>query len=116
MSRGLIRVGSVPLKSLEDGAMVRLDHPPFHVLVAMVDGVPCAIEDACNHAGASLSAGERSGALVECPMHGYLFDLATGRLVAPQGLCADQRVLLARLVGDVVEVWDPGGPIPIFGW
>jgi nitrite reductase/ring-hydroxylating ferredoxin subunit len=95
--------------------MVRLEYPPFHVLVSLVDGVPRAIEDACNHAGASLSEGERRGCLVECPMHGYLFDLGTGELVAPSGLCADQRALDARLVGGDVEVWDPGMEVSILG-
>jgi len=47
--------------------MLRLEYPPFHVLVALVGTTPCAIEDACNHAGASLSEGERRGACVICP-------------------------------------------------
>ena len=95
--------------------MERLDWPPFHVLVAIVDGVPCAIEDACNHAGASLAEGDRKGACVSCPMHGYLFDLHTGRLVEPRGLCDDQRVYVARFDGDDVVVWDPGPPVTIIG-
>jgi nitrite reductase/ring-hydroxylating ferredoxin subunit len=115
LSHPPVRVGSVPLRALEGGAMVRLEHPPFHVLVSLVDGAPRAIEDACNHAGASLSEGERRGGLVECPMHGYLFDLGTGQLVAPPGLCADQRTLETRLVGEDVEVWDPGLTVPILG-
>jgi nitrite reductase/ring-hydroxylating ferredoxin subunit len=115
LSHARVRVGTVPLRALEGGAMVRLEHPPFHVLVSLVEGVPRAIEDACNHAGASLSEGERRGCLVECPMHGYLFDLGTGQLVAPPGLCADQRILEARLVGHDVEVWDPGVGVPILG-
>ncbi len=108
-------VGRVPLRDLEGGALVRLEYPPFHVLVALVGGRPCAIEDACNHAGASLSEGARCGDLVECPMHGYLFDLASGRLVTPQGLCADQRLLVARLVGEDVEVSEATAPVLIVG-
>jgi nitrite reductase/ring-hydroxylating ferredoxin subunit len=95
--------------------MQRLEHPPFHVLVALVDGIPCAIEDACNHAGASLSEGERSGGCVACPMHGYIFELASGRLVAPRGLCDDQRCFVACVVGDDVVVWDPGAEVSILG-
>lgn len=95
--------------------MLRLDYPPFHVLVALVDGNPCAIEDACNHAGASLSEGHRQGGCVSCPMHGYIFELATGRLAAPQGLCDDQRVFVARIIGEDVVVWDPGSETTIVG-
>jgi nitrite reductase/ring-hydroxylating ferredoxin subunit len=106
-------VGRVARTCLADGAMVRLVWPPFHVLVALVDGMPCAIEDACNHAGASLSEGERQGTCVSCPMHGYLFDLSTGRLVEPRGLCDDQRRLVAAFEGDDVVVWDPGAGVAI---
>jgi nitrite reductase/ring-hydroxylating ferredoxin subunit len=95
--------------------MVRLDYPPFHVLVARVGGAACAIEDACNHAGASLSEGEREGDCVSCPMHGYVFELATGRLVVPQGLCGDQRRFAASVTGGDVTVWDPGLGTSIVG-
>jgi len=108
-------VGRVARASLEDGAMVRLDWPPFHVLVALVDGVPVALEDACNHAGASLAEGDRKGGCVSCPMHGYVFDLRTGHLVEPRGLCDDQRTFVARIEGDDVVVWDPGAGVSIVG-
>jgi nitrite reductase/ring-hydroxylating ferredoxin subunit len=108
-------VGRVARERLAGGAMVRLAWPPFHVLVALVDDAPCAIEDACNHAGASLSEGEREGGCVTCPMHGYVFELSTGRLVLPRGLCDDQRTLVARLEGGDVVVWDPGAAVTIRG-
>jgi len=95
--------------------MVRLDDPPFHVLVALVDGRPVAIEDACNHAGASLSEGARQGNCVLCPMHGYIFELSTGKLLQPQGLCGDQRTFIARREGDRVVVWDAGVGVVVSG-
>jgi nitrite reductase/ring-hydroxylating ferredoxin subunit len=79
----------------------------------MVEGKPCAIEDACNHAGASLSEGDRQSDCIACPMHGYVFEIATGRLVQPHGLCSDQRLFVARLEGDDVTVWDPGAGVQI---
>ena len=94
---------------------MRLPYPPFDVLVTLVDGVPHAIEDACNHAGASLSEGELRDGCVVCPMHGYFFELATGRLIHPAGLCADQRLYVARLDGEDVVVWDPGPGVQIIG-
>lgn len=108
-------VGRVPRSLLEEGRFVRLAYPPFDVLVTLVSGEPCAIEDACNHAGASLSEGERHGDCVACPMHGYVFEIATGRLVQPRGLCDDQRRFVARLEGDDVTVWDPGTGVQILG-
>jgi nitrite reductase (NADH) small subunit len=108
-------VGRVSRARLEGGAFVRLEYPPFDVLVSLVEGVPVAIEDACNHAGASLAEGERHGNCVSCPMHGYLFDLASGRLVQPRGLCDDQRRFVAALDGPDVTVWDPGAGVQIIG-
>lgn len=76
------------------------------MLVALVDGVPYAIEDACNHAGASLAEGPRDGDRVVCPMHGYVFSLRTGELIAPRGLCDRQRTFVTTTEGEDVLVWD----------
>jgi nitrite reductase/ring-hydroxylating ferredoxin subunit len=100
-------VGRVPKKSLEGGAMVRLEYPPFHVLVAMVGRSYYAIENACNHAGAPLCEGYREDEKVACPMHGYIFDLRTGKLIQPEELCEDQRTFVCEVQGDDVAVYDP---------
>ena len=102
-------VGRVPCARVAAGELVRIPYPPFDILVSLVDGSPCAIEDACNHAGASLAEGERdeTGKCVVCPVHAYVFDLATGACVAPKGLCDDQRHYMARVVGEEIVVYDP---------
>jgi nitrite reductase/ring-hydroxylating ferredoxin subunit len=103
-------VGKVKLRDIRGGELVRMEYPPFDVLVTMGVSGPVAIEDACNHAGASLSAGTRSSMRTDCvicPMHGYVFDLRDGHLVVPQGMCDDQRTFVAEIVGDEVIVWDP---------
>jgi nitrite reductase/ring-hydroxylating ferredoxin subunit len=100
-------VGRVQKKKLEEVEMVVLDYPPFDVLVSKVGAAYYAIEDACNHAGASLADGGRSGDCVVCPMHGYVFDLRSGRLIQPAGLCDDQRAFVCEVQGDEVVVWDP---------
>jgi nitrite reductase/ring-hydroxylating ferredoxin subunit len=99
-------VGRVPLAELKEKGLVRLDYPPFDVLVAWAEGEPYAIEDACNHAGASLAEGWLEGSCVICPMHAYVFELATGKLVRPRGLCGDQRTYDTRIEGDEVVVYD----------
>jgi nitrite reductase/ring-hydroxylating ferredoxin subunit len=109
-------VGRVPREKLEFGALVRLDDPPYNVLVALIDDEPFAIEDACSHAGASLSEGHRHGTSVICPMHGYVFDLRTGALVEPRGLCGDQRRFVARFDCEDVVVWDPGPTVSVVGY
>jgi nitrite reductase/ring-hydroxylating ferredoxin subunit len=100
-------VGRVARARLVSGELVRLDYPPWHVLVSWVEGKPTAIEDACNHAGASLAEGVRDGDRVVCPLHGYVFELRSGELVAPRGLCENQRTFVAEIDGDDVVVYDP---------
>jgi 3-phenylpropionate/trans-cinnamate dioxygenase ferredoxin subunit len=100
-------VGRVPKRALEGGAMVCLNYPPFHVLVAKVGPQYCAIENACNHAGAPLSEGHREHDRIACPMHGYVFDLRTGKLIQPEELCEDQRPFVCDVEGDEVVVYDP---------
>jgi 3-phenylpropionate/trans-cinnamate dioxygenase ferredoxin subunit len=100
------RVAEVPLAELQQKGLVRLEHPPFDILVAWVDGEVFALEDACNHAGASLAEGWLEDECVVCPMHAYVFELRTGRLARPKGLCGDQRTFDARIEGDQVVVYD----------
>jgi nitrite reductase/ring-hydroxylating ferredoxin subunit len=102
-------VGRLPRATLDAQKLVRVKYPPYDVLVTLVDGEPCAVEDACNHAGASLAEGEldESGKCIVCPMHAYVFELKTGRCVAPVGLCDDQRTFVTRVEGDDVAIYDP---------
>lgn len=99
-------VGRVPVERVLREGLVRLEYPPYDVCVALVAGQPYAIEDGCNHAGASLAEGTRDADTVTCPMHGYVFSLRTGTLVAPAGLCGDQRRFLARIDGEEIVVED----------
>ncbi len=94
------------LEELKEKGMLRLEYPPFDILVAWVDGEVFAIEDACNHAGASLAEGWLETKCIVCPMHAYVFDLATGKLVRPRGLCSDQRTYRASVEGEDVVVRD----------
>lgn len=38
-----------------------------------------AIEDICSHEEASLSEGEIEDSKIECPLHGAIFDIKTGK-------------------------------------
>jgi nitrite reductase/ring-hydroxylating ferredoxin subunit len=102
-------VGTLKKSALENRAHVRMTYPPFDVLVALVGETPYAIEDACNHAGASLQPGPRTkdGACIVCPVHGYVFELVTGKLRSPRGLCGDQRTFVVKEEDpETYSVWD----------
>jgi 3-phenylpropionate/trans-cinnamate dioxygenase ferredoxin subunit len=99
-------IARVRRDELVPGARMRLDYPPFGVLLVNLAGVPYAIDDTCNHAGESLSKGEIVGCQVACPAHGYVFDLRTGHLVEPAGLCDNQRTFEVTVEGDHFAVYD----------
>jgi len=71
-----------------------------------VDGTFYAIDDACPHRGASLSEGELSGTEITCYLHGAVFDLVTGEVLAAP---ATEGVATypVRIQGEDVEVAVP---------
>ncbi len=70
-----------PLGELPDGAMRLVEHGELKIGVFNCDGTIYAIEDRCSHDDGPLAEGEfdRAACTVECPRHGSLFDLSTGR-------------------------------------
>lgn len=99
-------VARVAYEVVEKHGMWRLIYPPYDVLVVLHEGELYAIEDACNHAGASLRGGDIVDGCIECPAHGFLFDLRTGALSKPKGLCGPQRVYEVRREGPDVLVFE----------
>jgi nitrite reductase/ring-hydroxylating ferredoxin subunit len=100
-------VARIPKTEVDAGDLVRVTYPPFDVVVMKVEDKYAALEDACNHAGASLSEGDVRGTCILCPMHGYKFDVFSGELVAPKGLCDDQRTFVVKDEGAELSIWDP---------
>ena len=99
-------MGRIKRSELLPGTLRRLEYAPFHVLIANVDGIAYAIDDTCNHAGESLSKGELHGCAVNCPAHGYEFDVRTGALLCPVGLCPGQRTFDVVVEGEEFVVYD----------
>ncbi len=103
----MIERGRVRSELLPNGAMHRITFPPYHILVANVDGRYFAIEDACPHSGFSLCLGKLQGALVTCPGHSWVLDVTDGRVRLPRGLDEGCPVFEVRVEGDDVVVYSP---------
>jgi 3-phenylpropionate/trans-cinnamate dioxygenase ferredoxin subunit len=68
------------------------DIPDGGVKRVLVDGLPfalfrqgeevSAISDRCSHQGGSLSEGFVDGNVVECSLHGAMFDIRTGEVLS----------------------------------
>jgi 3-phenylpropionate/trans-cinnamate dioxygenase ferredoxin subunit len=70
-----------PVAELPPGARRLVEHDGMKIGVFNCDGTIYAIEDRCSHDDGPLAEGEFNPAActVECPRHGSLFDLTTGR-------------------------------------
>lgn len=68
-----------PLDSLPDESGRRFDVGDERIAVFHVGDGVYAIADRCSHAEASLAEGELFETEVECPRHGAVFDVTTGR-------------------------------------
>jgi 3-phenylpropionate/trans-cinnamate dioxygenase ferredoxin subunit len=83
-----IKIPVCPAAELPPGGMRLVEHEGTKIGVFNCDGTLYAIEDRCSHDNGPLAEGV-AACTVECPRHGSLFDLATGR---PKTLPAFQPV------------------------
>jgi nitrite reductase/ring-hydroxylating ferredoxin subunit len=82
---------------------MKLDGIPV-ALYRLDDGV-YATHDVCTHAYALLSEGYIEGELIECPLHGALFDIRSGKCKAVAS--ADLATYPVRVESDAVLVQLP---------
>ncbi|WP_445152013.1 Rieske (2Fe-2S) protein [Baekduia sp. Peel2402] len=70
-----------PLSELPPGAMKVFEHEDLEIAVVNCAGTLYAIEDRCSHDDGPLAEGELDQAkcTLECPRHGSLFDLTSGK-------------------------------------
>ena len=83
------------------------------VLVCRPDGGVFAVEDRCPHAEARMSEGRLRGCRLSCPMHGAVFDVRDGRVLARPA--TQPLPTFPVLIEDgFVQVLlpDPGGEVP----
>jgi nitrite reductase/ring-hydroxylating ferredoxin subunit len=77
------------------------------IAVFNLDGNFHAIEDACAHMKVPLSQGRVRGIELTCSMHGWVFDITTGRRKGVENICV--RTFPVKIDGENVFV-DPEVP------
>jgi 3-phenylpropionate/trans-cinnamate dioxygenase ferredoxin subunit len=100
----LVEVGRTT--DVPEGEARRFVADRIEVAVANLgNGVFLAVDDVCSHAEASLSEGEvdLDEETIECPRHGSVFDLRSGK---PKALPATLPVLTfpVKVEGDVIMI------------
>ncbi len=70
-----------PLEQLQPGGMRLVEWEDLEIGVFNCAGTVYAIEDRCSHDNGPLVEGEldQDNCTIECPRHGSLFDLTTGK-------------------------------------
>jgi 3-phenylpropionate/trans-cinnamate dioxygenase ferredoxin subunit len=70
-----------PLEELPPGAMRKVEWEDLEIGVYNCSGELLAIEDRCSHDDGELLYGtlDEAACTIECPRHGSLFDLRTGK-------------------------------------
>ena len=76
-----MEIEALPLEELPDGSMRLVPGNGATIGLYRCAGALYAIEDRCSHDDGPLAEGEfdQAACTVECPRHGSLFDLTTGR-------------------------------------
>jgi 3-phenylpropionate/trans-cinnamate dioxygenase ferredoxin subunit len=76
---------------IEPGTVKVYEAGGKQIAICNVDGTFYAIDDICTHDDGPLADGELLGDQIECPRHGALFDVKTGKaltLPAVQPVCS----------------------------
>jgi 3-phenylpropionate/trans-cinnamate dioxygenase ferredoxin subunit len=76
------RIDICPVSELPPGASVRVETEDFDIGVFNCDGQLLAMEDRCSHDDSVLldeGGFDAATCTIECPRHGSVFDLRTGR-------------------------------------
>ena len=99
------KISVCPAVELPSGGMRLVEHDGIKIGVFNCEGAYYAIEDRCSHDNGPLAEGEFDAAActVECPRHGSLFDLSTGR---PKTLpaFAPVQTFTAAVVDDTITL------------
>jgi nitrite reductase/ring-hydroxylating ferredoxin subunit len=91
---------------LAPGQMKVVEWGEDQVLLVNLDGSIYAYDNICTHAGAPLNEGSLEGELVECPLHGSVFNVTNGEVVGPPAE-DELRVFQVRVEGQDILVGPP---------
>lgn len=92
------------LASLPADSLVHVERDGANLLLIHSRGRVFAYQDKCPHAFWPLSQGTLTGTVLECPGHGWEFDIQTGRCINAPAYCLNS--VAVTVSGDIVRlVW-----------
>lgn len=90
------------LAELPVDSLVRVEQDGANLVVIRSQGQVFAYQDRCPHAFWPLSQGSLSGNVLECPGHGWEFDVQTGRCLNAPAYCLTP--VAVTITGDAVRL------------
>ncbi len=73
---------TISIEQLPSGEKTGATLNGVELLIANVGGNIYAAQRHCTHSGEDLVAGHLEGSIIECPLHGAMFDLVDGRILS----------------------------------
>jgi len=93
---------TIPLATMREDSLSLVSHQGVPLVVIRTRGEVFAYHDRCPHAFWPLSEGTLSNGVLECPGHGWEFDVATGRCLNAPANCLTP--VAVTVVGDTVRL------------
>ncbi len=71
-----------PIEDLASGSKKCTIINGIDLMIVNVNGNVYATQKSCSHAQTDLSEGNLEGCIIECPLHGAMFDVTDGRVLS----------------------------------
>jgi len=94
------------ISDIEVGHSISVNVEGKKILICNTDEGFFAVEDMCTHALIPLCGGLIQGTLISCPLHGAVFDLKTGEVMAPPAF-EDLKTFNLKIEGTSISVQNP---------
>jgi naphthalene 1,2-dioxygenase ferredoxin component len=99
-------VAATGVANVPEGDVIGVDVEGRKVALFKLDGTIYALEGFCTHGHAELAGGYVEGDRIQCPMHGGMFDIRTGK-AAGDPCTVDLQAFPVKIEGDQVLIGLP---------
>ena len=108
MNEGTEYVQVADATDIELGHSVSVNVNGTNILICNTEEGFFAVQDMCTHALVPLCGGLIQGTLISCPLHGAVYDLMSGEVMAPPAF-EDLQTFKLKIEGTSISVESPTG-------
>ena len=108
MTDNLEYISVVDATDIELGHSASVNVKGINILICNTEEGFFAVQDMCTHALVPLCGGLIQGTLISCPLHGAVYDLKSGEVMAPPAF-EDLQTFKLKIEGTSISVESPVG-------